>query len=164
MTSLVAALIGYTPNSHAAPPFAVISEELGYFPVTNSVGETVFVPANIKRSSSSQAIDLAGFLKSSGAVMYGTFWCPHCRRQKEIFGNEAWAKIPYVECASNDYKSDQKLCTANDITGFPTWKFKNGKEASGEMSLQQLAKIAGYKGKLEDSLEIEPPELAGSCR
>ena len=64
MTSLVAALIGYTPNSHAAPPFAVISEELGYFPVTNSVGETVFVPANIKRSSSSQAIDLAGFLKS----------------------------------------------------------------------------------------------------
>ena len=64
MTSLVAALIGNTPNSHAAPPFAVISEELGYFPVTNSVGETVFVPANIKRSSSNQAIDLAGFLKS----------------------------------------------------------------------------------------------------
>ena len=96
--------------------------------------------------------------------MYGTFWCPHCRRQKEIFGKEAWAKIPYVECASNGYKANQKLCTANDITGFPTWKFKNGKEASGEMSLQQLAEIAGYKGTLQDSLEIEPPELAGSCR
>ena len=100
----------------------------------------------------------------SGAVMYGAFWCPHCRRQREMFGKEAWANINYVECANSGYKSNPKLCSTNGITGFPAWKFVNGKEASGEMPLEQLAMVAGYKGKFDGSLEEQLPGLAGSCR
>ncbi len=70
--------------SNAAPPFAIMAEELGYFPVTDEKsGETVMVPAKAKRSSSDQAVELAKYLQSTKAVMYGAFWCPHCQRQSK---------------------------------------------------------------------------------
>ena len=85
--------------AHAAPPFAIMEEEMGYFPVIDErTGETVMVPAKAKRESTDQAIELAKYLQSSGAIMYGAFWCPHCSRQKELFGKEAWKYISYVEC------------------------------------------------------------------
>ena len=31
--------------------------------------------------------DLARHLTSVGAVMYGAYWCPHCKRQKTMFGD-----------------------------------------------------------------------------
>jgi hypothetical protein len=55
----------------AAPPIAVIAEELGYFPVQNKAGEVVYVPRRIQRQSSDQAIELAQKLSQAGAVMYG---------------------------------------------------------------------------------------------
>ena len=70
--------------SNAAPPFAIMAEELGYFPVTDEAsGETVMVPAKAKRSSTDQAVELAKYLQSTKAVMYGAFWCPHCQRQSK---------------------------------------------------------------------------------
>jgi hypothetical protein len=50
--------------SLAAPPIAIIAEELGYFPVTNRNGDTVNVPKRVSRTSSSQAIDLAKHLQT----------------------------------------------------------------------------------------------------
>ncbi len=71
-------------QSNAAPPFAIMAEELGYFPVKDEAsGETVMVPAKAKRSSSDQAVELAKYLQSTKAVMYGAFWCPHCQRQSK---------------------------------------------------------------------------------
>lgn len=52
------------PQASAAPPIAIIAEELGYFPVTNRAGETVYVAARVKRKSSEQSIKLAQHLKS----------------------------------------------------------------------------------------------------
>ena len=37
------------PPSQAAPPMAVIAEELGYYPVTDRDGNTLYVPARVKR-------------------------------------------------------------------------------------------------------------------
>lgn len=62
--------------AQAAPPIAVIAEELGYFPVTNAEKETVYVPRRIKRESSEQAVKLARKLRESGAVIYTAYWCP----------------------------------------------------------------------------------------
>ena len=70
----------------AAPPIAIIAEEMGYLPVTNKEGGTVYIPAKIKRSSTDQAIALANRLKSRGSLMYGAYWCSHCQNQKELFG------------------------------------------------------------------------------
>lgn len=69
--------------SNAAPPFAIMAEELGYFPINDASGETVMVPAKARRSSSDQAVELAKYLQSTKAVMYGAFWCPHCQRQSK---------------------------------------------------------------------------------
>lgn len=52
------------PPSNAAPPIAIIAEELGYFPVTNRNGDTVYVPKRVRRTSSSQSIDLAKHLQN----------------------------------------------------------------------------------------------------
>ena len=97
----------YPKMTLAAPPIAIIAEEMGYFPVTNKGGDTVYIPAKIKRSSTDQAIALANHLKSRGSVMYGAYWCPHCQHQKELFGKEAWALIDYVECSPKGYYYDK---------------------------------------------------------
>mmetsp|Transcript_17034 Transcript_17034/g.32235 ORF Transcript_17034/g.32235 Transcript_17034/m.32235 type:complete len:307 (+) Transcript_17034:62-982(+) len=170
--------------SWAAPPIAIIAEELGYFPVTNRSGETVFVPAKVKRKSTEQSIRLAQYLRETGAVMYGAYWCPHCSHQKELFGNEAWSLIPYVECSTKGfyYNSSKVEKVKDQIEGFPTWYFpkgsssvsgsgrsnsRNGKEwVSGEMPLERIVALSGFKGDFDVSLEGPPDNASlssGSC-
>eukprot|EP00568_Trieres_chinensis_P006139 CAMPEP_0183305718 /NCGR_PEP_ID=MMETSP0160_2-20130417/10372_1 /TAXON_ID=2839 ORGANISM="Odontella Sinensis, Strain Grunow 1884" /NCGR_SAMPLE_ID=MMETSP0160_2 /ASSEMBLY_ACC=CAM_ASM_000250 /LENGTH=271 /DNA_ID=CAMNT_0025468965 /DNA_START=50 /DNA_END=864 /DNA_ORIENTATION=+ len=60
----------------AAPPMAVIAEELGYFPVTDREGRTLYVPARARRRSTEQAVDLAEHLRTTGAKMYGGVLVP----------------------------------------------------------------------------------------
>lgn len=155
--------------AEAAPPIAIIAEELGYFPVTNRAGETAYVPARVRRKSSDQAIALAQHLKNTGAVMYGAYWCPHCSHQKELFGAEAWSLIPYVECSTKGFYYDagkvNKVITK--IDGFPTWNIPNNKNqwVSGEMPLERFVALSGYKEPFD--VKIEGPEVgitAGSCQ
>ena len=65
-----------------------------------------------------------------GAVMYGSYWCPHCSHQKELFGNEAWSTVSYVECSTKGFYYDANKLTAvkDKIEGFPTWHFPNDKK------------------------------------
>ena len=63
-------------SAQAAPPIAVIAEELGYFPVQNRNGDVVYVPKKVQRQSTDQAIELAKMLSEKGMVFYGAFWCP----------------------------------------------------------------------------------------
>ena len=160
--------------ANAAPPFAVMSEELGYFPIIDEVhNTTIMVPAYIRRSSTEQAISLATYLHSSGAVMYGAFWCPHCRRQRELFGKEAFKLLTYIECDPRGYKSQYATCITAGVDGYPSWKFGNGKVQGGEMELIEIAKLSGYnnirkkQGKMlfDASLETGVPTLGGaSCQ
>src|ERR1035437_2919955 len=61
-------------------------------------------------------------IKDSGSTFYGAFWCPHCRDQKALFGT-AVRVLPYVECSNPDGKSQNALCDAAKIDGYPTWDF-----------------------------------------
>lgn len=151
-------------EANAAPPIAIISEELGYFPVTDSKGRTIFIPARVKRKSTDQAIALAKHLSQSGAVMYGAYWCPHCSRQKEIFGGEAWSHIKYVECSPKGYEyGGAKMCAPALENGFPTWKFSKEKFVSGEMPLGRIAELSAYKGSFDSSLETPLPSSMGNA-
>eukprot|EP00804_Cyclotella_cryptica_P012174 CCRYP_009854-RA/>CCRYP_009854-RA protein AED:0.21 eAED:0.21 QI:188/1/1/1/0/0/2/1115/217 len=128
MIAATSSAVVFAKNSpaNAAPPFAIMAEEVGYFPVTDErTGQTVMVPAKPKRESTDQATELAKYLQSSGAKMYGSFWCPHCSRQKELFGREAWKLIDYVECSPKGYRSKYATCIDQGIDGYPTWKFGN---------------------------------------
>jgi len=94
--------------------------------------------------SNSFAGRLAQHLIVTNAKMYGAYWCPHCRDQKERFG-EAKKLIPYVECDPKGEKPQAQLCIDKDIKGYPTWEI-NGKLLSGEQSLEELANASGYTG------------------
>ncbi|GAX27566.1 hypothetical protein FisN_13Hu348 [Fistulifera solaris] len=153
-----------TQTAQAAPPIAIIAEELGYFPVTNREGQTVYVAQSVKRTSSAQAQQLALLLKEKGVVMAGTYWCPHTSRQKELFGKEAWSKIKYVECAPKGYQANPQYCLAKQVDGYPTWIFPNGKRISGERPLALLAEEIGFRG-FRPELEQDLPPLGGaSCQ
>ncbi len=77
-------------------------------------------------------------IANSGAKFYGAFWCPHCRNQKAEFGSSA-KLLPYVECSTPDGNSQLQVCTDQGIKGYPTWKFGDGTEKSGEVSLADLS-------------------------
>jgi hypothetical protein len=79
---------------------------------------------------------LAKCLTQEGAVMYGTFWCGHCKNQKRLFG-DAFKYVAYIECTEN-----QDICTERGITSYPTWII-DGEAHIGEMSLQVLADMTG---------------------
>lgn len=108
--------------------------------------------------------------------MYGAYWCPHCSHQKELFGSEAWSIVPYVECSTKGfyYDSSKVEKVMDKIEGFPTWYFpkstnprlRNGKEwVSGEMPLERIVVLSGFKGEFD--VILEGPEVgsvaSGSC-
>jgi len=82
--------------------------------------------------------DFAICLKDKGATFYGAFWCPHCQKQKKLFGSSV-KLLPYVECSTADGSAQTKVCIDNKITGYPTWEFADGSRLSGEIPLAQLA-------------------------
>ena len=148
----------------AAPPIAIIAEELGYFPVTTKDGEVTYVPKRVSRKSTQQAIELAKVLKEKGVTMYGAYWCPHCSRQKELFGAEAWAIMNYVECSPKGYGfQGQQLCKG--VEGYPTFKDKTGRvvNLSGERSLDFLAQQVQFSN-FDPSLEEELPAIGTACK
>lgn len=85
---------------------------------------------------------LAEHLGSQDAKMYGSFKCPHCNQQKELFG-EAFSNIRYVECHPRGENANPSLCLAKGIRRYPTWEI-NGRFYEGMMPLKQLAEISGY--------------------
>lgn len=76
--------------------------------------------------------------------MYGAYWCPHCTRQKELFGS-AVQTINYVECDPRGPNPQPNLCREAGIKGYPTWEI-NGKFFVGVQSLEELAEASNFKG------------------
>lgn len=80
-------------------------------------------------------------LTDKGATFYGAFWCPHCQKQKALFG-KSMSKVHYVECSTPDGKPTQ-ACKDAKIEGYPTWEFSDKTRKSGEMSLKDLSEKTG---------------------
>mmetsp|Transcript_34704 Transcript_34704/g.81835 ORF Transcript_34704/g.81835 Transcript_34704/m.81835 type:complete len:223 (-) Transcript_34704:991-1659(-) len=149
--------------ANSAPPISIIAEELGYFPVTTKDGDVTYVPKRVSRKSSPQAIELAKILKEKGVTMYGAYWCPHCSRQKELFGAEAWSVMDYVECSPKGYGyKGQKMC--EDIEGYPTFRDRKGRvmNVSGERPIEFLAQEVRFS-EFDPSLEEDLPAAIGTA-
>ena len=110
-------LISFTNQvlpANAAPPFAVIAEELGYYPIMvptssspSSASQTStvqYVAKRVQRPSTQQAIDLAHYMRTVPdlrIILAGTYWCSHTTHQKELFGVEAWNELNTKEPSTN---------------------------------------------------------------
>ncbi len=86
--------------------------------------------------------DFAQCLADEGAKFYGTFWCPHCQDQKDLFGSAKDA-LPYIECSTADGRGQLQICADNKIEGYPTWRFTDGTEQPGTMTLEALSDKTG---------------------
>jgi uncharacterized membrane protein len=86
---------------------------------------------------------LAEHLTDTGAKFYGSYWCPHCAEQKEMFGGSV-KRLPYVECSPGGPSAPQAPeCNAKNIQGYPTWII-NGERVTGTQSLEELAQLSKY--------------------
>lgn len=74
--------------------------------------------------------------------MYGAYWCPHCQKQKALFG-EAFQYIKYQECEAKGENGDPKACQAAGVKGYPSWEIPGQGLTEGEQSFEDLAKATG---------------------
>lgn len=93
------------------------------------------VPADPKTDAFAQC------LTDHGVKMFGAWWCPHCKQQKEQFGS-SFSKINYTECSDAGSNEMNQTCKDAKIEGYPTWEFKDGTRVSGEQKLEDLGKKA----------------------
>ncbi|MEO0430763.1 MAG: hypothetical protein AAF151_03625 [Cyanobacteria bacterium J06656_5] len=98
---------------------------------------------------------LAEYLSSTGAKMYGAYWCPHCARQKQLFGNAA-QQIPYIECDARGVNARVDLCNTVGISAYPTWVI-NGEYYLGVQSLRRLAIMSGFEQADEQGIPSDGP-------
>lgn len=95
-----------------------------------------------EKRSSAELAPFAQCLTDQKAVFYGAFWCPHCQRQKEIFG-DSQKLLSYVECSTPDGRGQLPVCQEKNIAGYPTWIFGDDSRASGELTLETLSRKTG---------------------
>jgi uncharacterized membrane protein len=87
---------------------------------------------------------LAEHLVTSGAKMYGAFWCPHCQQQKAMFGRSA-NRLPYIECSPNGQNGPiAEECRKEGINSYPTWVI-DGKHMEEVMTPQKLSELTHFK-------------------
>lgn len=127
--------------SYLAPAVADQGRQLDQ-PDQLEIGETGFP---ITTRSGEAELALAAHLKEVGARMYGAWWCPHCHDQKQLFGQQAFAEIDYVECDRRGRNPQTALCQSEGVRGYPTWKI-NGQVLTGTQPLAALADASGYQG------------------
>ena len=97
-------------------------------------------PPTIRTHSSKRALKVAQALLAHDARMFGAYWCSHCYDQKQTLGAEAFATLPYVECAADGKDAQRDLCTSVGIKGYPTWQI-DGELYAGEKDLAGLEEI-----------------------
>jgi thiol-disulfide isomerase/thioredoxin len=86
--------------------------------------------------------ELAQCLSDKGAKFYGAFWCPHCQKQKQMFGRSE-RHLPYIECSTADGNSQLPICRDHGVKEYPTWVFADGSRMTGEIPLATLAQKTG---------------------
>ncbi len=86
--------------------------------------------------------NFAQCLTESNVVKYGVDTCPHCARQKELFGS-SFQYVNYRECTQNPDE-----CQAKDITGYPTWIYheEDGSERMRALGVQTLSALSEESG------------------
>ncbi len=103
----------------------------------------IFFLSNGKEKSSSALMDdFAKCLTEKGAVMYGTFWCPHCAKTKKLFGS-SFNYINYIECDPRGDNEQSILCISKSIDKYDTWEFSDGTRIIIEPTLEQFSQKTG---------------------
>lgn len=115
----------------AGPGWAAEPSRTG---TTSTLGEAL-------TASDAEQMALVEHLRSRGAIFYGAWWCSHCFRQKNLFGQQAGNRLPYVECDKTE--TGRERCRAEGIRAYPTWVMGNSR-LEGVQSLEDLKRWSGF--------------------
>ena len=132
------------PNNEQHNPFVSQSAPASKTSIRR-YGRSISLGTKIDTVSGTDEIALVEFLVANDVKFYGAYWCPHCQKQKSLFGAVAAAKLPYIECAKDGENSQRELCRTKGIKLFPTWVVK-GKFYEGSKDLKEIAELVGYQG------------------
>ena len=106
-----------------------------------------YKPPPVQEKSTTEQLALAKHLRQTGAEFYGAYWCKYCGLQRTMFGAEASAVLPYVECAADGFQNENQKCrTKTEVEGYPTWQI-GGKYYGGYQSAEDLARLSGFNAK-----------------
>ncbi len=115
----------------------VVALIVGLVVVRNTTEPKPTEEAQASAAATSIYDSFAQCITDAGAKFYGTFWCSHCKAQKELFKNSK--KLPYTECSTPNGQAQLPVCLDAGIEGYPTWVFADGSRLSGEQSFEKLA-------------------------
>jgi glutaredoxin len=104
----------------------------------------IFLIIFLMGCESTETVNFAKCLTDNGVKMYGAFWCPHCARQKEMFGS-TFEHVNYVECSLPDKSGQTEVCKEAVIKTYPTWEFGDGSRVEGVQTLEDLSRTSGCK-------------------
>lgn len=105
-----------------------------------------------------KAVAVAQCLDDKGVEMYGAFWCPHCKDQKNAFGKEAEEYIPYNECDARGENPVSEECIELQIEGYPTWIFADGSREEKVLALSELQELSGCSDAELENYMVTPTE------
>ena len=95
--------------------------------------------AESANSVASPSRDLAQQLRKRGVRFYGSWRCPACQYQLDLFGLEAKDQVPYVECNKPEiYPEQASMCQQAELRVYPTWERPDGQRLEGVQSLDTL--------------------------
>jgi len=123
------------------PPFSLFQGAKGLNGLEQLVGlasAPLAVPPPVTGRSGAREIAVSKALASSGALFYGSSWCPACDAQRQLFGAEAWAAVPYVECDARSVEAEPSKCQAVGVESVPLWVFRDGTRKNGVLTMAQL--------------------------
>ena len=93
--------------------------------------------------SSPEQLALTEHLHREGVVFYGAWWCPACFKQKNVFGQEAGNRLPYVECDKT--AAGRERCQTEGIKAYPTWVMGD-RRIEGVQTVEELKRWSGFPG------------------
>lgn len=145
MTAVFSSFLFYITGIAVSNPQAVDASTAPAAQFLESVTEsaardTKKRPPTVTQPSTPEALALAKKLQMGDAKMYGAYWCSHCFNQKQNFGVEASELIKYIECDNEGFQSQNRMCKAKKVPGYPTWEIK-GRLFPGEKSLTEIERI-----------------------
>jgi len=126
----------------------------GHGSTTPSLGQAL-------EPSTPEQLALSEHLRRVGAVFYGAWWCPACFKQKNLFGQQAGNRLPYVECDKGE--AGRERCHAAAIKAYPTWEL-NGRRVEGVQSLEELKAWSGFPQDGSTGSAPVGPRTTGSTR
>lgn len=141
---------------------------LGLERLTGLAPEPLAQPPPVVSVSGAREMKVAKALASQGATMYGTWWCRFCDAQRQLFGQQAWALVPYVECDARSPVGDPGECDVAGVEAFPEWVLPDGSHQRGLLSLDVLEDVLFPKGsfasgKTANSVTVLPMPDEGNC-